>query len=220
MLLFHERILSKKKKKPFFDKKKKSTTLDCDFYQPRTCNFQSRRRVWSNHCSTSSGGTTRILVCFVRGKIYFLVFRNERWSRNTLGGIIAAKRPAKDDRFFFFFPRGKPIISLSLSLENRWTFTYLTYTFVSTSFWSVENNACSQPLLFPLVSGITSRRMRTRVACNTTVITRKRIVSRGSNGIVRVASQKLDLPRFHASCDPLKRESNLSKTYISFSLVY
>lgn len=114
----------------------------------------------------------------------------------------------------------RSFLSLSLSLENRWTFTYLTYTFVSTSFWSVENNACSQPLLFPLVSGITSRRMRTRVACNTTVITRKRIVSRGSNGIVRVASQKLDLPRFHASCDPLKRESNLSKTYISFSLVY
>lgn len=35
------------------------------------------------------------------GKIYFLAFRNKRWSERKSREIIATKRQAKDDRFFF-----------------------------------------------------------------------------------------------------------------------
>lgn len=219
MLLFHERILPKKKRNHSSIKKKIHhpwlrllPTAYLQFPVPPARMIKPLFNVFRRNDTH-----TRLLCSW---KNIFLGF--SQWTmkpKHTRRNYC--RETASQGRSLLLLPSWETDhFSLSLSLENRWTFTYLTYTFVSTSFWSVENNACSQPLLFPLVSGITSRRMRTRVACNTTVITRKRIVSRGSNGIVRVASQKLDLPRFHASCDPLKRESNLSKTYISFSLVY
>lgn len=107
------------------------------------------------------------------GKIYFLAFRNKRWSERKSREIIATKRQAKDDR-------SSPLLLQPTRRARRekkrrkWIDFFRWYKFVD-PFRQVSFNRSkiTYPLLFPLVSGITSRRMRTRVACNMTVITRK-----------------------------------------------